>query len=96
MNKNERLTAQLQEAQAEIVERYKFETRVEEYNQRKNFNRHAKKLAKAGWQVHNVEQIKENQGCMKTGCFGLIFLPLALIPLLNKNEKLLVTYRRYS
>ena len=77
-------------------EQIKFETRVEEYNQRKNFNRHAKKLAKAGWQVHNVEQIKENKGCGQVGCFALIFLPLALIPLLNKTEKLLVTYRRYS
>ena len=90
----EQRTARLQVAQTELIQEHSWETRVEEYDSSKRYQKHAKRLAKAGWTVHSVVEVEENQGCAKIGCAGLIFLPLAFIPLLNKNQKLLVTYRR--
>ncbi len=47
----------------------------------------------SGWEVIDTEFIDRGYGCMKTGCLGSIFLPLALAG--KKSKQIKVTYQRY-
>ncbi len=37
------------------------------------------KMAKKGWTVESVKPVEQGYGCLKTGCLGVLFFPLALL-----------------
>ena len=45
----------------------------------KVLERGLKAMAKKGWQVVSITPQEQSYGCLKTGCLGLIFFPLALL-----------------
>jgi len=49
-------------------------------------------MEKQGWEVMSTEISDQGYGCLKTGCLGLLFLPLALLG--KKRARHKVTYRK--
>lgn len=68
------------------------ETKIEIYNNKRAMQKGMKKEQDDGWNVISVQNIQQGYGCIKTGCLGLIFLPLALLG--RKPEKYQVTYQK--
>ncbi|HOW90815.1 MAG TPA: hypothetical protein PK883_00750 [Anaerolineaceae bacterium] len=67
-------------------------TRVEFYNSDRQMQRDIARKQSEGWEVLDTEFIDQGYGCFKTGCLGLIFLPLALVG--KKPKKIKVTYQK--
>ncbi|HOJ01287.1 MAG TPA: hypothetical protein PLL88_06665 [Anaerolineaceae bacterium] len=70
----------------------KTEVRVEIYKNKHDLKKGMKKEQDLGWTVLSVQNVPQGYGCFKTGCLGLVFLPLALLG--RKPEKYQVTYQR--
>lgn len=68
-------------------------TKVEFYNSDRQMNHAINRWQADGWEVMDTEFIDQGYGCFKTGCLGLIFLPLALVG--KKPKKIKVTYQKY-
>jgi hypothetical protein len=69
-----------------------YETKVLFYDNEKKMQKGIAKMQKKGWEVVETEVVERGYGCLKTGCFALIFLPLALLG--KKPNRFKVTYRR--
>ena len=67
-------------------------TKIVFYNGEKAMQRGIRKMQRKGWEVVGTEVIEQGFGCLKTGCLGVIFLPLALLG--KKPNRYKVTYRR--
>lgn len=67
-------------------------TKVVFYDSEKAMQRGMAKMQRQGWEVLNTEATDEGYGCFKTGCLGLLFLPLALLG--KKPKRYKVQYRR--
>lgn len=67
-------------------------TKVETYHSEGAMKRGIKKEQRKGWNVVNTEIVEQGYGCLKTGCLGAIFLPLALLG--KKPVTYMVTYNR--
>jgi len=52
---------------------------IKTYKSEKAMERGIKKLEKKGWIVRSVDTVDPGYGCLKTGCLGVLFLPLALL-----------------
>ena len=50
------------------------------------------KMVEKGWVVEKMTPIEQGYGCLKTGCLGLLFLPLALLG--KKQGKTAVVFYR--
>jgi len=66
--------------------------RVEFYPNDRAMRRGIARMQRRGWQVVHTEVDPQGYGCLKTGCLGLIFLPLALLG--KKPNRYKVTYRK--
>ncbi len=71
---------------------YRVETTMEEYKHLRAAKQGMEKMQKQGWIVLNVAKIDNGYGCIKTGCLGALFLPLALLG--RKPQTYQVTYQR--
>jgi len=69
-----------------------YETKVLFYDNEKAMQKGIAKMQKKGWEVVDTEVVEQGYGCLKTGCFGLLFLPLALLG--KKSNRYKVVYRR--
>jgi hypothetical protein len=69
-----------------------YETKVVFYKNRRAMQRGIKKMQGRGWEVVDTEVVERGYGCIKTGCLGCLFLPLALLG--RKPEEYKVQYRR--
>jgi len=69
-----------------------YKTQVLFYDNEKAMRKGIAKMQKKGWEVIDTEVVERGYGCFKTGCLGLIFLPLALLG--KKPNRYKVTYRR--
>ncbi|RMF26288.1 MAG: hypothetical protein D6759_19900 [Chloroflexi bacterium] len=69
-----------------------YEIRVLFYGSEKAMQKGIAKMQKRGWEVVDTEVVEQGYGCLKTGCLGAIFLPLALLG--KKPNRYKVTYRR--
>ena len=49
-------------------------------------------MERDGWEVRSADEIDPGYSCLKTGCLGLIFLPLALLG--KKPKQTRVTFQR--
>ena len=70
----------------------KYETTVVFYQGRKSMEKGIRKMQKKGWEVVGSELVPGHYGCLKTGCLGILFLPLALLG--RKPDQYKVEYRR--
>ncbi len=68
------------------------EYEVKEYKSPQAYRKDVKRRARKGWTVHSVENYAEPSGCLRVGCFAIIFLPLLLF--FRKKPKIIVTYQR--
>lgn len=68
------------------------ETSVVFYDSEKAMRRGIKKMQRQDWEVVSTEAVEQGYGCAKTGCFGCLFLPLALLG--KKPNRFKVQYRR--
>jgi len=50
------------------------------------------RMQRRGWQVIDTEVDPQGYGCLKTGCLGLLFFPLALLG--KKPNRYKVTFRK--
>jgi hypothetical protein len=71
-----------------------YQTKVVFYNSEKAMQKGIAKMQEVGWEVVDTEVIEQGYGCFKTGCLGLLFLPLALLG--KKPNRYKVTYRRLA
>ncbi len=53
-------------------------TKIKTYTSERQMNRDIKKMERRGYEVINIQRKEGQYGCLKTGCLGAIFLPLAL------------------
>ena len=67
-------------------------TKVVFYNGEKAMQKGMAKMQKKGWEVVDTETVEQGFSCLKTGCLGLIFLPLALLG--KKPVRYKVQYRK--
>lgn len=65
---------------------------IEVYNNVRQMQKGIREMEAQGWSVVNVERIDQGWGCLKTGCLGFLFLPLALLG--KKPKKYQVTFKR--
>lgn len=49
-------------------------------------------MSRLGWTVASTEIVDQGYGCLKTGCLGILFLPLALLG--KKPVRYQVTYTK--
>ena len=68
------------------------ETKIVFYRNEKAMQRGMKKMQRKGWEVVDSEAVEQGYSCLKTGCYGLLFFPLALLG--KKPTQYKVTYRR--
>jgi hypothetical protein len=68
------------------------ETHIEIYDNVRQMQQGIKQMEAQGWSVVGVERVDQGWGCLKTGCLGALFLPLALLG--KKPQKHQVTFRR--
>ena len=68
-------------------------TEIEFYNSERQMQRGVSRWQNNGWEVLDTEFIDQGYGCLKTGCLGLLFLPLALLG--KKPKRIKVTYQKY-
>ena len=68
------------------------EAKVETYKSKKEMQSSIEKRQKAGWAVVSVQPLDRGRSWAKTGCLGLIFLPLALLG--KRKAGFLVAYQR--
>jgi hypothetical protein len=66
---------------------------IEFYKSERQMQRNIARWQADGWEVIDTEFIDQGYGCAKTGCLGLIFLPLALLG--KKPKHIRVTYQKY-
>jgi len=69
-----------------------YQTKVVFYNNERAMQKGITKMQKKNWEVVNVETVTQGFGCLKTGCLGMLFLPLALLG--KKSNRYSVMYRR--
>ena len=62
------------------------------YKNDKQLEKGLRQMGKAGWAVVSITPQAQGYGCLKTGCLGLLFLPLALLG--KKQSKTIVVYRK--
>ena len=67
-------------------------TKIEYYNNQAAANRGIAKNERRGYRVVSVQNIDRGWSFLKTGCLGLIFLPLALLG--KKKSIIQVTFQR--
>jgi len=65
---------------------------VREYHSQRAMEKGNRKMVKSGWVVETVTPVEQGYGCLKTGCLGLLFFPLALLG--KKPTGYLVSYVR--
>jgi len=68
------------------------ETKIVFYNSEKAMQKGIAKEQKRGWEVVSSEAVEQGYGCVKTGCMGCLFLPLALLG--KKPVRYKVQFRR--
>jgi len=71
-----------------------YESKIEFYGSERSMKRGIAKEQKRGWEVVSTEAVEQGYGCLKTGCMGCLFLPLALLG--KKPSRYKVQYRRYK
>lgn len=69
-----------------------YQTKIVFYKNEKALHRGIARMQRKGWLVVDTETVQPGYGCAKTGCLGLLFLPLALLG--KKPTRYKVTYRR--
>jgi hypothetical protein len=67
-------------------------TKIEYYHSQSAANRGIARNERRGYRVLSVQTIDRGWSLIKTGCLGLIFLPLALLG--KKKPVIQVTYQR--
>lgn len=67
-------------------------TKIEYYYSQAAANRGMARNEKSGYRVVAVQSVDRGWSLIKTGCLGLIFLPLALLG--KKKPVIQVTYQR--
>ena len=60
------------------------------YQNGRQLEKGLKAAERQGWRVVSTSSVDMGYGCLKTGCLGVIFFPLALLG--KKRGKTIVTY----
>jgi len=68
------------------------ETRVEFCDSERWVRQRIARMQRRGWAVASVQPVEQGYSLVKTGCLGLLFLPLALLG--KKRKRWQVTFRR--
>jgi len=69
-------------------------TKINIYNSQSAANRAIARNERRGFRVVSVQSVDRGWSLLKTGCLGMIFLPLALLG--KKKPVIQVTYQRWS
>jgi hypothetical protein len=67
-------------------------TTVMFYSSERRMKTGIKIMSMRGWTVASTEVVEQGYGCLKTGCLGILFLPLALLG--KKPVRYQVTYTK--
>ncbi|MBP7213430.1 MAG: hypothetical protein KBA03_04270 [Anaerolineaceae bacterium] len=67
-------------------------TKIKIYNSQSAANRAIARYERRGFRVVSVQSVDRGWSLLKTGCLGIIFLPLALLG--KKKPVIQVTYQR--
>lgn len=69
-------------------------TKIKMYNSQSAANRAIARNERRGYRVISVQSVDRGWSLIKTGCLGLIFLPLALLG--KKKPVIQVTYQKWG
>ena len=69
------------------------QTKIKVYNSQTAANRGIARNERRGFRVVSVQSVDRGWSLLKTGCLGMIFLPLALLG--KKKPVIQVTYQKW-
>jgi hypothetical protein len=69
-----------------------YEYKTKEYKNHSLADRDMNKMQTEGWEVVSLNDKNKGWGCLRVGCLGILFLPLALLG--HKGHSVVVTYKR--
>ena len=68
-------------------------TKIKVYNSQSAANRAIARNERRGFRVVSVQSVDRGWSLLKTGCLGMVFLPLALVG--KKKPVIQVTYQKW-